>query len=103
MTRRRLEPNERRKQILDGFIEIAETEGYRSVTREQGADHLGVSPALVTRYFDDNMVKLRAAALEYAGYFGKYKILAQALLLKDPLAADLPEQIKKLAIESIEL
>jgi len=103
MARRRLDPIERRLQILEGFIKIAETSGYKSVTREQVAEKLDISPALVTRYFNDNMLKLREAALSHAGHSGKYEILQQALLLRDPVATALPEEIKKLAINSISL
>lgn len=50
-TPRRLHPDTRRQQILDAALQLAVADGYLSFTRDSVARAVGVSPALISRYF----------------------------------------------------
>lgn len=51
MTRRRLKPEERRNELLDAGAEFFATRPYDDVLMEEIAAHVGVSRALLYRYF----------------------------------------------------
>jgi len=95
MTHVRKAPDERRKQIIKAFVELAEKNGYQTVTREQVADLIDVSPALVTRYFNASMVELRNEAILHCVNFGNDRVVAQALTVNDPIAINNVSKDKK--------
>ena len=95
MQRQRLAPQERRLQIINGFITVAVKQGYQTVTREQVANELKVSPALVTRYFKDSMDILRDEVVNHAIATNNYKIVAQALAVRDPLALNASKSLRE--------
>lgn len=97
MPRQRLAPDKRREQIIEAFIAVALLKGYQTVTRADVAKRLDISDALVTRYFSDSMDLLRDDSVRYAIENNNNKIIAQALVVGDPLVTNLPDYVKEKA------
>lgn len=83
-SRRRVNADIRRKQLLREAVNIAIEKGYDAVTREDVADAAGVSPGLVTYYFVATDM-LRDEILHYAIAYRIWVIIAQGFLKKSPI------------------
>jgi len=86
--------------IIDAAVKVAEEKGYRQITQADVADRAGVSPPSVPYYFRklDNLKKevvLRAIKTE------NLIIIAQALVCKDKLIADISQELKERALASL--
>lgn len=94
MSIKRKAPGDRREEIILTFIGIARIKGYQTVTREQVAASMGVSPALVTRYFNESMSELRETVMKECVERRVLRIIAQGLSVNDPTACEAPHEIK---------
>jgi AcrR family transcriptional regulator len=107
----RIEPTERRAQILDEAVRQAARVGYSNIRREAIAEALGVSPALVNRYFA-TMPQLkrdvvRAAVATATGKDGSrnvpdaLRVIAQGLAAGDRNAKKAPDTVRKAALDTV--
>lgn len=96
MTRIRLSPQERRDAILNAAVTLAKTEGYNRISREAIAAAAGVSPGLVTTYFN-TMPQLRRDLMRYAVRHNIVEVIAQGILHRDAQALKIdPEKRKEI-------
>lgn len=101
MTNLRLKPRDRKRQILDGAVNLAAQIGYMNLTREGLAVSLQVSPALVSHYLG-TMTQLRRHVMRAAVQRQALSIIAQGLALKDKQAQRAPEELRRRALAAIE-
>lgn len=82
MATKRMAPAERKEQILQAAIRVAEVKGYSKINRLQVVEELGgqVTDGLVSRYFGQRAA-LRDAVLTAGLERGNLTIIAQALAL----------------------
>lgn len=100
--RKRLEPLDRRQQILDAAIDQAREQGFQNVTREGIARKAECSDGLVSSYFN-TMSQLKRALMREAIRSEVLEIVAQGLVVGDPCAKKAPEELKKRAIGAVVL
>jgi AcrR family transcriptional regulator len=95
MTRERLDPEDRKSQILDVAMAMAKKDGYTRITRDAVASKAKVSTGLVTMYF--SMDALRDAIIKLAVKRGIAEIVAQGLANRHPVALRAPQELKERA------
>jgi len=94
----RQDPKDRREEILQAAIRMAEHYGYRSVTRADIAGAAKCSEALVTHYFS-TMTQMRRQIMRAAIKRSNFQIVGQGLAMADPVAQKAPEVIRRMALE----
>lgn len=99
MKRERLTQKQRKKQILETALSIAEEKGYQSITRQEIADRIGMSYSLVSFYFNTARI-MRDAVLTEAIRTENLRIVAQASLTKDT-SWEISPKLRKKAINYI--
>lgn len=97
---KRLQPDDRKAQILDGAIELARTKGLGHITREAIAQRVGVSPALVSLYFG-TMTELRRSIMRAAIKREVLEIVAEGLTTRDKQAAKASDDLKRRALATV--
>jgi len=98
--KKRLEPKERKAQILAAAVTLAKRDGYKCVTRDAVADHVGISMGLVSRYFG-TMPQLRRDIMRFAVREEIPEIVAQGLVARDPHAQKAPDDLRARAVKYI--
>lgn len=94
----RLEPHERKKQLLEQAVLLAEALGYQRITSKRVATLSGLkSHSLINHYFGTTE-KLREAVLEEAIRTENLEIVLQGLVAKDPKALAAPQKLKQQAL-----
>lgn len=89
---------ERKKEILEMAISIAEEKGYLHFSRQSVADRIGISPSYVNFYFN-TADSLREAVLEEAKRSENLKIIAQACVVG--AAEGISAELRKRAINHV--
>lgn len=104
LTRDRLSPELRRDHLLSVAMEMAEDSagGYQSVKIKNLAERAGVSNGLVSAYFN-SVQNLHRAILRKAVSEENYGIIAQGLINRDPIALEVPADIKEVAMQRVAL
>jgi AcrR family transcriptional regulator len=97
---KRLQPDDRKAQILDGALELAQRKGLGTITRETIAQHVGVSPALVSLYLG-TMTELRRTLMRHAIKREVLEIVAEGLATRDKQAAKAPDDLKRRALATV--
>lgn len=92
----KLPSTERRAQLLDIALSIAEAKGYQKVTRELIATRAGVSPATVTAYFKTTP-QMKRDIMRAAVKREMAAIVAQGLAAQDPHARKAPDRLRQAA------
>ncbi len=100
VNRNRADPALRKNQILNVALTLSIKKGYHKITREDIAKEAGVSPGLVSRYFN-TMVQLRRAIIRAAINQNIPEIIAQGIANGDENAKKAPSELKRKAIELI--
>ena len=95
----RKSPAERKREILDAAVELAQERGYQGLTHSHVAGRVKVSPSLVRKYYE-NKSKLHDAVMSEAVRLGIPEIVLQGLAAKDPIAHSAPAGLKAAALES---
>lgn len=95
--RKRVSPQLRRKHVIDVAINLAKTKGYNSITRGEVATGANVSPGLVSHYFVSTNA-LRELILKTAIKREVLEIVAQGLVVEDPIAVNAPKELKYKAV-----
>lgn len=96
----RLQPQERKAQILKAALKIAVREGYSNIKREAIASEAGVAVGLINRYFN-TMPQLKRAVMRAAIDREVLKIIAQGLVVNDPQARKASIELKQKAMRHI--
>lgn len=100
MKRKRMEPKERKVQILDTALKLAAKKGgWASLTRKSIAEELNCAVGLPSRYFG-NMIQLRRAVMRQAIKERNLFVIVQGLIAGDPTAKKAPSELKLEAIKS---
>lgn len=97
---KRLNPKDRQAAILQVATSLAARVGYNELSREAIAESAQCSPALVSAYFG-TMVKMRRAIMGEAIRTRDLRVLAQGLACRDKRALAAPEELRRLAVESL--
>lgn len=96
----RQKPLDRKQQILDAAVKLAETKGYSHVTRDNIAACAECAPALISNYFG-TMISLRRDIMRAAIRMRSLPVIAQGLAARDPHAQKAPDELKQAALDSI--
>jgi AcrR family transcriptional regulator len=91
--KRRINPDDRRKEILDAGIALAKVHGYNTVTCKQVSSLAGTARSNIYYYFG-TVGALRAAILLEAVTRRDLEIVAQAMSLRDPDLAGVPTALQ---------
>lgn len=100
VTKARVNPHDRKRQILTAAVNLAQTDGFHNITRDGIAIAAGVSTGLVTRHFG-TMIALRRAVMRAAINQEILEIVAQGLSIGDPCALKAPPELKIDAAKSL--
>lgn len=92
----RVSPKLRREQILAAAVELAKTDGYHKMTRDDIAKRAGVSTGLVTKYFS-TMPALRRDVMRAAVRNNVAEVVAQGLANRCTHALKASPELKKQA------
>jgi AcrR family transcriptional regulator len=98
--RTRIDPEQRKQQILEAALALAADQGYTKVRWSDVAQHLGISRALVMHYFK-TMSQLQTAIMRAAVKKKNLKIIAQGLALDDRHARRADPALQKKAAASV--
>jgi AcrR family transcriptional regulator len=96
----RLSPKERTEQILTAAVEVAASQGFFSVTRENVAAKAGCSVGIITLRFK-TMPELRRAVMRRAVRDKVLKIIGQGVAAGDKIASSVPSRLRKQAVASL--
>lgn len=96
----RLEPYERKAQILAAALNLAAESSYLTITADAVAERAVVSSGLVTRYFI-NIRNLRNEVVRSAVVTRRLSVVAQGLVNRHPDALAAPTRLKHLAIAEL--
>jgi AcrR family transcriptional regulator len=96
----RLDPKDRKKQILNAALIVAGAKGFNRMTREEIALQAGISDGLINRHFS-TMAQLRRSVMRAAIANWFLPVVAQGLVLKDPQAMKAPDDLKNAALKSL--
>jgi len=95
--KKRLQPEQRKEDILTAAVELAEKVGFQNITRDAIADHAGVSFGLVTRYFG-TMTQLKGDVMRRAIKQENLPIVADGIACRDSRALKVPESLRRSAV-----
>lgn len=87
--------------ILDAAMKIATRIGYKNVTRDGLAEHMGVASGTITFHIG-NMRKLRREMIEKSIQDENVKIFTEALVDAHPLALAAPQHLKNRAARALQ-
>lgn len=90
----------RNRAVLNAAVKLAQSRGYRTITRQQVADEAQVAVGSVNNAFG-TMDGLRDAVMAAAVEQGVAAIVAQGLADRHPAAVNAPEPIRRAAAASI--
>ena len=97
---KRLDPKERKAQVLAAALHVAARDGYTQMQRADIAARAKVSPARVSQLFN-TMPQLRRAVMRHAVKVENHKVIAQGLAANDKHAIKAPENVKRAAVEAM--
>lgn len=96
----RMDPKDRKRQLLDVGLKLSEQVGYRNVTMGALTDAAGVSRTLSHRYFS-TVNQFRVDVMRAAVKQGNLAVIAQGLVAKDPHALKVPAELRERAAATI--
>lgn len=98
---KRLNPNDRKQEILDAALRVASTPGgWASLTRASVSTDADCAEGLVSRYFG-TMVAFRRAIMRAAIQARNLAVIAQGLAAGDPNAQKAPPELKAAAVKTL--
>ena len=89
----RLNSKARKKQILNAAVSLAVKVGYSNIRRDDVAKNASVSTGLINRYFT-TIMQLKNEVMRYAIRNEILQIIAEGIVLKDPQALKVPNELK---------
>jgi len=93
---KRLNPDDRRIQLLEAAIAVASKGHYKHITRKEIAEAAGTSGPLVRHYLG-TMADLPDILMEYAVANTHLWVIAQGLIDQNPIAWEAPQILRKKA------
>jgi AcrR family transcriptional regulator len=96
----RMRVADRKRQLLNAGIKLAEKYGYSHISRKQVGLEVGVSEGLLSLHFG-TMDDFRKALMAHAIATSNARVIAQGLIAGDKLARKAPENLKQLALSSV--
>lgn len=97
---KRMRPQDRRDAILSSAVDVVQSCGFSSVTREQVAEAAGISKATINYHFK-SMDEFRSDLMRYAVRTRCLLIIAQGLVVGDKIAKSAPDDVKQRALDSL--
>lgn len=97
---RRLDPKERKQQLMDVAMELAREHGYDRVKRSDVARRANVTDSTISRYFN-TMSQLHRDIMRQAIKRGDTIIVGQGLARKDKRALSAPKELRERAAASL--
>jgi AcrR family transcriptional regulator len=91
---------DRTEEILKATTELADRHGLAGITREMIANRLGISTGLINSHYG-TMQQLRRAVMRRAVQGRNLKLIAEGLVLNDPVARKAPDELRKAAAAAI--
>lgn len=98
--KKRLKPKDRKNQLVQAALEVAEQYGYNTMRREDIAHHAQVSEGLVSQYLG-TMPQLRRTIIRHSIKTRNLSVLAQGIVNRDPHALKAPEDLRQAAVASM--
>lgn len=95
----RMNPKDRRIEILDAAMRVSRIHGYQNATRKDIADLAECSEALVSSYFG-TMTQVRRTIMRAAVKQRDLTIVAQGIVANDSYALKAPLELRKAALQS---
>lgn len=96
MTTTRTSVADRKTQIVAAGLHLAQRHGWERVTRQMVVQRLGLSHALVSRYFTAEA--FRDAVMEEAVYREDVRVVGQGLAAEHPIAVAAPRRLRWAAL-----
>lgn len=96
----RMTPKERKEQLLEAGLKVAEKSHYMFIQSQDIADLCGVSYGTLFRYFP-KMARYRKALLRRAIKEQNLAVIVQGMIVNDPLVRKVPDEIKGAAVEGL--
>ena len=101
MTKKRLQPDDRKQQILDAAIKVAgRPGGWGKLTRDAVAREAQCAESLVSKYFGTT-VSFRRSIMRAAIQARNLAVVAQGLAAGDTNAQKAPPELKAAAVETL--
>jgi AcrR family transcriptional regulator len=97
----RINPNERRDQLIDIAVEVAKEKHFCAVSCKDVADRAGCSPGLIIHYFD-TVEHLRDRIVQKAVERSVVEVVAQAMCARHPLMKTTRSSLRRAALEHLE-
>ena len=88
------------KHLIDSALEVAKTEGYTRMTREQIATQAGCSTGIVSKYLG-TMPAMRRTIMRAAVHGGVHAVIVQGLAVRDPHALAASDTDKRQAWKGV--
>lgn len=95
----RMDPNERKQQILDAAIMMATCGPWHHLTRPRLAKRLGIADSLIAHHFG-SMENLKDEVMFCGCRDCNMRIIMHGLSIKHPIALGLPDSLKRKAAVS---
>lgn len=96
----RMKVDDRKTQLLEHGVKLAEKHGYTHVSRKQVGDAAGVSEGLLSLHFG-TMEAFRRALMQHAIATSNTRVVAQGLIAGDKQARKAPDNLKQLALANV--
>lgn len=96
----RMAPGDRKRQLIDTALELAEATGYKNVTMEALTAAAGVSRTLYARYFT-TVGQFRVDVMRAAVKRENLRVIAQGLAAQDPHAMKAPLELRERAVATL--
>lgn len=96
----RLNPAQRRRELLDAALALATEGHYMRVSRYAIAKRAGCSDSLIQHHLG-TMCKLRRAVMRAAVMTECLPVIAQGIVAKDPQALKAPAALRERALTSV--
>lgn len=99
--KRRLDPKDRRAEILQAALDVAEKVGCKQLTRIQVAQKARCAESLVSSYFG-TMIQFKRIVMRAAIKNERLKIIAYGIVEKDKHALKASPDLKQRALSSLQ-
>lgn len=96
----RMDPKDRKRQLLDVGLKLSERVGYKNVTMGALTEAAGVTRTLYHRYFS-TVGRFRVDVMRAAVKQENLVVIAQGLVAKDPHALKAPTELRERAAATI--
>lgn len=96
----KLDPTDRRAQILTAALKLSAMNGYQRVTRDAVGQAIGIAPSLISHLFG-TMPDFRRDIMRAAVRGRNLAVVAQGLAAQDPHARKAPQDLIDQALASL--